>query len=412
MKNWQRKTLFSFFLILFLVFGPSLVLYSLGFRFDFEKKKLTQIGGIFIKAQPKEVTIFLDDKLIKTTDFFFGSALIENLLPKKYKIRIEKENYFSWEKELEVEEKKVTEIKNLILFPKNITFSPLSKNVEDFWLSPNGKQIILKEIEDEKWILKLYSIENKVKSYLVGEENISKQGAEILNLKFLENSNIVEIKVKIGEKIKDFSLDLTKTPQLKEIEKLKIPESILCYQFKNDLSYFFENSGFLFKGNLNFENKEKLNEIPLSISEKDRCDVQIFDGFSLLKINDDFFLLNQEKKSFEKIFEGIKGFKISPDFLKVALFSNSEIWLLQKTGEKIFLNRFSERIENLDWINQDYLIFQTQDKIKISEIDTRSRINVFNILEFEGKKFFFNQVNQKIYFLKDGVLFQSDSILR
>jgi hypothetical protein len=409
MKNWQRKILFSFFLFLFLILGPSLVLYSLGFRFDFEKKKITQTGGIFVKAMPKEVEIYIDGKLAKRTDFFFGSALIENLLPKKHKVEIKKENYFSWEKELEVEEKKVTEIKNLILFPKNLKFSSLSKNVEDFWFSPDGKKIILKEKEDKKWSLKLYSIENKVKSHLLEESDISKENIEILNLKFSENLNEIEIEAGGEKETKKFLLDLTKPSQLKEIEKIKIPENVVCYQIKNGNSYFLENSGFFFRGDLDFANKEKLNEIPILIGKE--CKLEIWKNFIFLIGNENIFLLNSESKSFEKILDGGKELKISPDSKKVALFSKSEIWFFKENGEKIFLNRFSEKIEDLFWLNENYLIFQIQNKIKISEIDTRDKINVVDFLENKVDKFFFDQFDKKIYILKDGILSQSENIL-
>lgn len=413
MKNWQRKFLFFFFLFLFLILGPSLVLYSVGYRLDWEKKKITQTGGIFVKAQPKEVKISIGEKLVKRTDFFFGSALIENLLPKRYKIRIEKEGYFPWEKELEVEEKKVTEIRNLILFPQNLNLSLLSKNVEDFWFSPDGKKIILKEKENEGWALKLYLIENKVKSHLIEKNDFSKkEEVEILNLEFFENSKEIEIEAKIGKEVKNFSLDLTKTPQLREKVKTKIPETILCYQLKNGISCFLEKSGFLFKGDAKFENKEKINEIPISVKEKEECEITVWENFFFLEKGENLFLLNQETKSFEKFFEGLKGMRISPDFNKISLFSNSEIWIFEKNGEKKFLNRFSEKIENLYWINENYLIFQTQNKIKISETDTRDKVNVFDILEIEIKKFFFNQADQKIYILKEENFYYSEPLLR
>jgi hypothetical protein len=409
MKSWQRKILFSFFLFLFLILAPTLILYSFGYRFDFEKKKITQTGGIFVKAMPKEVEIFVDGKFVKRTDFFFGSALIENLLPKKHKVEIKKENYFPWEKELEVEEKKATEIKNLILFPKNLKISLLSKNVDDFWFSPDGKKIILKERENERWSLELYSIEDEVKSRLLEEDDLSKGSVEILNLKFSENSNEIEIETKVGKETKNLLLDLTKPSQIKEIEKIKIPENILCYQIKNRNSYFLEKSGFLFKGDSNLANKEKLNEVPILIEKE--CKLEIWNNFIFLVGDEDIFRLNPESKSFEKILEGGKELKVSPDSKKIALFSKSEIWLLKENGEKVFLNRFSEKIEDLFWINDNYLIFKTQDKIKISETDNRDKVNVIDFLEFKGNKFFFNQSDKKIYLLEEGILYQSENIL-
>lgn len=405
MENWQRKILFFSFVFLFLILGPILVLYSFGYRFDFEKKKITQTGGIFVKGQPKELKIFINGKFVKKTDFFFGSALIENLLPKKYKIRIEKEGFFPWEKELEVEEKKVTEIKNLILFPKNLNLYPIFKNISDFWFSDDGKKIILKEGE-KNWSLKFYSLENKVKSHLIDDKEISKEKAEILNLKFLENQTEIELEIKIGKERKKFLLDLTKTPQLREVQQIRVPENILCYQLKDGVSYFLENSGFLFKGSSNFENKEKLNEKPI-LAEKE-CSIENLGEFLFLKNGRDLFLFDSETKSFEKILDGVRELKAF-DSKKFLIFSNSEILILEK-GKKEFLNRFSEKIENLYWINENYFIFQTENKIKVSETDTRDKVNVFEILEIKVEKFFFNQKERKIYLLKDGTLFQSDPI--
>jgi hypothetical protein len=208
MKPWQRKFLFLFFLFLFLIFGPILIFYSLGYRVDFEKKKITKTGGIFIKALPKEVEILIDGKLKKKTDPFFGSALIENLLPKKYKVKVKKEGYFPWEKELEVEEEKVTEAKNLILFPKNLSFYQILNGVDQFWILPNGNELVLKEKEGEKWVLKSYSLEKKLRSYLISQDDFGKE-AEFLELNFGDDQ--IEVAVKIKEGVKSFVLDLKKS---------------------------------------------------------------------------------------------------------------------------------------------------------------------------------------------------------
>ena len=100
MTKRTRTILFLICFLLFLLAAPSAILYSQGYRLDFENKKLTQTGGFFLKAEPKQVEIYIDGKLVKKTDFFFGSALIENLLPKRYKIEIKKEGYHPWEKKI------------------------------------------------------------------------------------------------------------------------------------------------------------------------------------------------------------------------------------------------------------------------------------------------------------------------
>ena len=132
MTKRTRTILFLICLFLFLLIAPLAIFYSQGYRFDFDSKKITQTGGLFLKVFPKSAEIYLDGKLKKKTDFFFGSILIENLLPKKYKIEIKKEGYFTWEKNLEIREKEVTEAKNVILFPENSNFTILTKGVKKF----------------------------------------------------------------------------------------------------------------------------------------------------------------------------------------------------------------------------------------------------------------------------------------
>jgi hypothetical protein len=400
MRPWQRKFLFLFFLFLFLVFGPTLIFYSLGYRIDFEKKKITKTGGIFIKALPKEVEISIDGKLKKKTDPFFGSALIENLLPKKYKVKVKKEGYFPWEKELNVEEEKVTEVKNLILFPKNLNFYQILNGVDQFWILPNGKELVLKEKEGEKWVLKSYSLEKKLKSYLVNQDDFGKE-AEFLELNFGEPDQI-EIAVKIKGEIKNFVLDLKKShPQIKEKEGEKIPENAICFKKFGGDFYFFDKSGYLFK------REERLNEEPLNSIEN--CKLEIFDGLIFLESKGNLYFLKEGK--FEKIFENLKGIEVSPDSKKISIFSDYEIWIFEN-GKIEFLNRFSEKIEKLYWFNENYLIFLSGGKIKISELDKRDKINVYELAEISGEDFYFDQQNKRIYFKRNDAIFESDPLLR
>ena len=77
------------------------------------------------------------------TDIFFGSTLIDNLLPGEYKIEIRREGYHNWEKTLTIEKRKVTEAKNIILIPENPIFNLLAENVKElFDLLQNEAKVI------------------------------------------------------------------------------------------------------------------------------------------------------------------------------------------------------------------------------------------------------------------------------
>ncbi|MCX6759488.1 MAG: hypothetical protein NT012_02910 [Candidatus Nealsonbacteria bacterium] len=224
MAKRTRVIIFLVCSFLFILIAPSIVLYSQGYRIDLENKKFTQTGGLFLKILPRQTDVYIDEKLNKRTDFFFGSVLIENLLPKKYKVEVKKEEYCSWEKTLEIKEKEVIEAKNIILFPQNINFSVLADQVEQFWFFPDqskiilleedksssppssGKQDSVKEDEESGWVLKLYDLNKNIKSHLIGQEDISPKDTQLINLDFSKDSKKIYLEVSVGEEDKSSSL--------------------------------------------------------------------------------------------------------------------------------------------------------------------------------------------------------------
>jgi len=447
MTKKVRTILFLIFLFLFLLIAPSAIFYSQGYRFDFENKTLTQTGGFFLKAGPKQVEIYIDGKLAKKTDFFFGSALVENLLPKRHKIEVKKEKYLSWEKTLEIREKEVTEVKDLVLFPENLNFNILTKETETLWFSPDGKKTILleedkssslpslsldessgMEREETGWALKLYDLGKNIKSHLISETEIYQNyipphlppaktgpsGADLLNLEFSEDSKEIYLDIGLKEQEKYFLLEVDRSPSLlKEREMTQVPENILAAKTLNNDSYYLDNLGDILK------NGVKLNEQPFPVQSETKYTLEIFQDFLFLVAEgENLYLFSPNSKSFEKFFERINDLKISPDNKKLVFFSNSEIWILflkeegtKKAGEKSFLVRLSEKIGDVFWLNSDYLIFNSGNNLKIVEIDDRDRINVVDVAEFGNPKIFWSQFNKKVYVLSDGNLYQSGSLL-
>jgi len=426
--------------------APLIILYSQGYRFDLQNRQLTQTGGFGFKAEPKQVEIYIDGKLAKKTDFVFGSALVENLLPKRYKIEVKKEGYLTWEKNLEIKEREVVEIKNIILFPENINFAILTKGVEGFWFSPDEKKIILveedlssslsslpegsSELETEKngesWALKLYDLEKNIKSHLISEADVNQKGANFLNLEFSEDSKEIYLDIETAEVLSDsktknqkktFILKLDETPpRLTEKKITPSPENIVTSKKYNQDVYYLDNAGYVFKNEL------RINETPFPVKTETEYALEIFSDFIFLTAKGQtLYLFSPETKSFENFFEQINDLKISPDRKKLAFFSNSEVWLLflrdegiKKTGEKLFLVRLSEKIGDVFWLNPDYLALNSGSKLKIVEIDERDKIQAWDITSTQTFNtetgFYFNRDNKKIYILSEGSLFVSEKL--
>jgi len=426
MTKRTRKILFFVFFLMFLFIAPLIILYYQGWRFDFEKKSLTQTGGIFLKVIPKQAEIYIDGKLVKKTDFFFGSTFIENLLPKKYKIQIKKEGYYPWEKVLEVKEREVTEAKNIILFPVKSNFEILSKDVESFWLSPDGKKIVLREKsspEEPGWSLKLYDLKKRVKSQLISEKEIFAKGADFSDLNWSPDSKEIYLDVAIKEEEKNFKLDLNKIPPILVERKIVLPpENVLTYQNLNGNNYFLDNSGILYLSDSSFSVKEKISEKPFPIKAETKYELNIFSGFIFLREGETLYLFNHDSRSFQKLFEKINTLEVSPDNKKLILLSDFEVWIFflkekfeketKKAGENLFLLRLSEKIKDIFWLNSDYLIFNAGEKIEITEIDERDKLNIVLLAEFKNPEIFFNQIDKKLYVLSDGILYSSETLLK
>jgi len=417
--------------------SPLLILYIQGYRIDFENKKVTQTGGLFLKAVPKQAKIYIEDELVKETDFFFGSALIENLLPKINNIKVKKEGYFDWEKNLEIKEREVTEAKNIVLFPKETNFTLLSEGIKDIWLSKDEKKMIFKEKKEDFWELKLYNLERNVKSHLLKESDISKQGADIFDLEFSKNGEEIYFDTILREQLITFALEINREPPfLKEIEKPSFNmENIITHKQINGDIYYLDNSGFLYKTDSSLSVKEKITKSPFSLKQETEYKLDVFSDFVFLTEQEKtLYLLNQETKLFENFFEGIRKLKVSPDLGKIAYFSDCEIRILflrdspdepkRKIGENIFLVRLSDKIEDVFWIMPNYLLFTTNNNIKITEIDNRDMINTISLAELssftknysqslddqKSPEVFWSPTNEKLYILAEENLWVSSKL--
>ncbi|HJN62116.1 MAG TPA: hypothetical protein QGH92_00740 [Candidatus Parcubacteria bacterium] len=359
----NRTILFIILFFLFLSAAPLTIFYSQGYRFDFQEKRFVQTGGLYFKVRPLGAEIYLNGKLVKDTSILFGTALVENLLPKTYDVEIKKEGFHSWQKNLEVKEKLVAEAKNIVLIPKEPEFSLLEENIEDFWFSDDGEKLVYKKFGEEKEKLESVKIPQVIKKDLI--------------------SHIV------------------------------VSNSIL----------WLNNQGFLSKSDLTGKTLEIFNTKPLSIKEEKEYKIVVKNSSKIfIQEDNSLFYLNEESKIFEKISDSVKNLKFSPDFKKVVYFNNYEIWVYfleseegqphREDKEKLFLNRFSQSLGNVFWLSNHYLIFNLEDKIKVAEIDNREKLNIVDIAEFQNPKIFFHQKDKKLYVLTKGNLYISEVLLK
>jgi len=446
MNKRVRLILILVFAVLFLITTPTILLYSKGYRFDFETKKIMKIGAISIKAQPESCDVYLNNKLLKKTNFLLGSCFLNNLLPKKYNVRVEKEGYVPWEKNLEVKEELLTQTEKIILFPENLSPTLLLADIEEFLFSPDENKIALAERRENGRVFSVFDLRNgKFQTLFTEERDLEtmhwSQDSEVIMFDFQDQQLIVDTSKEEPEifplnyfgNIQEISLNLQNNKEIFFIKTMRekdnlfksnyqnkelngaIAEDIETYKVSNGNLIWLDKKGFLSESNLAGEEPKILNEEALEIKE---AEYEIEDG---IFIREDNILYQLRERTLEKILDTNKEIKPSPGNNKLCLFNNLEISILfledieyqpyRIAGDKIFLTRFSEKIDHLFWLTSDYLIFNTGNNIKIAEIDDRDKINIIKIAEFENPEIFWSQVQEKLYIKSNNSLYFIENLL-
>ena len=134
----SRRFLFTILTLLVIISGALLaVFFAKGYRLSTETGTITGTGIISVVSEPDRASVYLDGHLTTATN-----DNINSLIPKKYKVTIEKEGYISWEKEVEVREGLVKEIE-ASLFRSIPTVYPITYNgVAKALLSPDSQKFV------------------------------------------------------------------------------------------------------------------------------------------------------------------------------------------------------------------------------------------------------------------------------
>ncbi|MCL4405161.1 MAG: PEGA domain-containing protein [Patescibacteria group bacterium] len=144
MSLGTRRLLFYIFVVVFLILGTIIVLYSQGWRFDFQTGSFQVIGGVYINSTPSDASITLDGKPVKNQSGLLQSGtLISELVPGSYYLTISDNGYTSWAKTAEVKSSEVTVFDNIILLPTTNSGKLISKNATGFTIA-DGQLLTIK----------------------------------------------------------------------------------------------------------------------------------------------------------------------------------------------------------------------------------------------------------------------------
>ena len=369
MTKRSRTLLFFFLSLLVLIATPILIFYALGYRINWQTRTISQTGGLYLKTIPANATVFINDKKQKNTDFLFGTVLIDNLLPKSYDIRIEKEGYKSWNKRLEVQEKQVAEAKNIILFPSQLNFKTLFDHTAAAWPSPDMAQILLqRQLAQSQSRLSLWNPKTNKETILVKQLSFA---LHILSVQWDGDSQNVLIQFR----------EKTALPIVFDREGQQCKEPACATKILNAEPKAFEKV--------------------LAAAETD--------------------LLQTLPDKREEI--------LSPDEKKVALTNGSEVWLFylqndegqprRTKGQRVLLSRFSESANHVTWMDNNHLLLSVGNDVRIIEIDDRDSINTYSLGSFPASsadksspEIFWGDQEKIVYILSNGIFSVSEKLIK
>ncbi len=443
MSKTIRRFIIIFFIICFLITSPLVLLYAMGYRYNFKKWKLEAVGALFLNGQPKDVEIYINNiKHNQTLPY-----RLMNLLPNSYNIEIKKDGYFSWTKNLDVQGKQTTFVNNIILFKKEKPQKIFNKQINIIKISPNKTKLLYSTINnsfEEIWIHNLIKKQKELLLYrLAIEDNLlnnkevwwSNNGDKILiknNNKFfifnLKNPNaVITLKDITDLNLNNLQFDQRNSDILygvykksiyqislqpifiKKIIELPIkPNYNYNYLVKNGYIYFLEqNKNFTKFHRINIETKNKDYLLNLPSLAKNYYIKNLNESFIALidQTNQQIYLINISKKIPQYEILRAKNIKMNEDNKKILYFTDYEIWIAKLNQEQHFTDkeliiRYSKIIHNADWHSSSaYIIFSNGQNIFAIELDNRDKRNIFKLVENKNiDKFILDNKSKNLYF--------------
>lgn len=133
----SKKFIISIVTVIIIAIVAAIAIFiAKGYTFSPKEKRIVGTGIITITSEPDAASVYIDGHLTTATN-----ATVSSLSPKSYSVKIIKEGFIPWEKQITVKEGLVSAVK-VTLFPAIPTIYPLTFNgVESPTLSPDGSKL-------------------------------------------------------------------------------------------------------------------------------------------------------------------------------------------------------------------------------------------------------------------------------
>lgn len=457
-----RRILLILFTIIFLIASTIIILYSTGWRFDIKTFSIKKTGAIYIETLPKYVSIKINGKnFLDDSGILKNGTLISNLMPKNYKIEIDKKDYYPYYKEIKLEPSLVSELIGIILIPtkfeeKNIISTKLKgEKIIDFANNkiiinnPKSKINYLYNLNDGESALNINSVLNNLIRATPKTSSEQEKSAIISKIVFhpleknkllIEANNLIYVLDTEKLKIEEIGLQILSPlapptsessvtngkNQISKLENWIAKNSDIYYIVKKNNQKSKIESFQLFSFNLIAKTNIDFGSLEISGLKE----IKILNNGNKLLIIDNsnnFYIFDLQTRKMEMISKNVLNIVSSLDSKKIAFLDKEnkiniyflENWYKnhpQKTGETIKLNTENNgEIKNIFWYKDSYHLFIEYENhcesvlsqcksVSFTEIDLRDHLNQYPIIQ-EIKTAYYEAGSKILYFIKNEKLY-------
>lgn len=428
-----RIAMLILFVAAFFIIAPLILMYTAGYRYDWQNGLLKETGAISIDIEPKDAIVYLNG--IKLQDKI--PIRLNNIAPAKYNLRITAPGYFDWLKEIEVKNKQTNYIKEIMLIKKNKPQILLNEKVKQMALSYDGRFIIYQRQRNNSQEIWLWENNSQKSTFLFplnGAEQVTIAWAKKNNYALVADLSSPRTRLAIinaESPLKQMDL-AKKNPAIKKLQWENSSEPQLYYATdqniflyspvtgkhqtvakNNYLDWHMEN-GQLWTAQTDSTTKQyKIIKDTLGFNSDfnafDSTDINLATGqaekgnWQILEARQGVVLLKNKEKPEMMLLTNTDRHKIPAEKFRLSQYNNWwllwspwELWTYSAGEEPYLLNRSGERLQEvvsldkyntlaLGWANKTtasfpyYLVSHDllDEKIKDASVDIENKILYF-----------------------------------
>jgi len=399
----------------------------MGWRYNFETKKLEKVGVITIQTEPRGASVVLNNKLLSKKT----PLTIKNLLSDEYHLSIYKDGYYQWLKDVSVDQSQTTHVSLIYLLKTQSSLHPIiPQALKIIAQSPDRKKIAVYE-ENTVKIIELGNFEPVSENLMNTKiQKLSWSSGSDKIICSLENGGFTLIDPNSAEDaITLFELFNIKPSNIQWSQE----EDDVIYASTNNKGFYrlntFQKTATLFFNNKNIiftvrdlffdqqgetlitlnNDGKQINSLKLAENAEINF-LPTFDGYLPIidKNNQIAYFYDMNGNNFEQLGETVQNIYWNEGEKKLLFYNNHEIWSWDhEKKEKELIIRTSETITNAVWLaNSSYVIYsQKSNGLKIIESAGLQK-NSYNINLENTTDLFSDHSSFNIYVFSDQLLYE------